>query len=202
MNAILWSVGALLCGSLPFSVLVARFALKTDIRTIGDGNPGATNVFRAGGGWWGIVALALDYLKGALPVGIAYFLAAIDGATLVVVAVAPVVGHAFSPWLGFRGGKAVATTFGVWSGLTWWYIPTLFGLLLALGHRVLDSAGWAVVLAFIGVGVHLALYNPQPVLLAVWAANTAILAWKHRADLATPPALSPALSRSIRRERP
>lgn len=196
MSVIAWTLVAFAAGSIPFSVLIARSVLRADLRTVGDGNPGATNVLRAGGIRWGILAFALDYLKGALPVGIAHFLAGIDGLALVPVAVAPVAGHAFSPWLGFRGGKAVAATFGVWSALTLGYIPTLLGLLLVLGYVVLDVDGWAVMFALGGVGLHLGVYQPDPALLATWAGITAILAWKHRADLAQSPGLNPALRRA------
>ena len=201
MSVIAWALGAFLAGSVPFSVLIARYALRMDIRAVGDGNPGATNVLKAGGACWGGLAFALDYLKGALSVGFAYFLAGIEGAGIVPVALAPVAGHAFSPWLGFKGGKAVAATFGVWSGLTFWYVPTLLGLLLLVGYVALAVDDWAVMLALAGVGLHRALFYPDGALLAGWAGVTAILAWKHRADLAAPPSLNPALLRRVARLR-
>jgi glycerol-3-phosphate acyltransferase PlsY len=118
MDIVLWTLIAFLSGSIPFSVLVGRLAANVDIRKYGDHNPGATNVLRATGWGWGALAGLLDYLKGAVPVGIPWFLLGIHGWGIVPIALAPLLGHAYSPWLRFRGGKAVATTFGVWTGLT------------------------------------------------------------------------------------
>ncbi len=194
-----WAIVALLVGSVPFSVIIARYALGVDLRRVGDGNPGATNVLRAGGLRWGALALALDFLKGAVPVGLAHFLGDVRGATLALVALAPVTGHAFSPWLRGRGGKAVAATFGVWAGLSFWYVPTMLGLLLAVGYTVLTVDGWAVMLALAGVGLHLLWFNPDPVWLAVLAGNLIIVGWKQRADLRRRPRLKPALVQRVAR---
>ena len=118
MTTFVWFIIGFGCGALPFSVWVGRLALRTDIRSYGDHNPGATNVIRAGGWQWGALALLLDYFKGAIPVGVAHFFMGLEGMALAIVALAPVLGHAYSPFLGFRGGKAVAATFGIWTGLT------------------------------------------------------------------------------------
>lgn len=190
-----WIIASFLSGSLPFSVWVGRLALRTDIRRYGDGNPGATNVLRSGGKGWGALALLLDTLKGAIPVGLAYFWAGLTGWPLAVVAVAPVVGHAFSPLLRFRGGKAVAVTFGIWAGLSLWAGPTILGLALAFWFALLAVDGWAMILAMFSLLAYLLLAWPDPALLAVWAGNTLILAWKHRSDLAQSPGLRSWLSR-------
>lgn len=189
----------MLAGSVPFSVIIARYALRVDLRGVGDGNPGATNVLRAGGLRWGGLALALDFLKGAVPVGLAHFVGDVQGAPLVAVALAPVVGHAFSPWLRGHGGKAVAATFGIWAGLSFWYVPTMLGLLLAVGYAVLTVDGWAVMLALGGVGLHLLWFNPDPVWLAVLAGNLIVVGWKQRADLRRRPGLKPALVQRVAR---
>jgi glycerol-3-phosphate acyltransferase PlsY len=107
MNTLIWTLIAFIAGSLPFSVWVGRLALRTDIRRYGDHNPGATNVGRAGGWQWGALALLLDMLKGALPVGLAWYWGGLAGWALLPVALAPVLGHGYSPFLGFRGGKAL-----------------------------------------------------------------------------------------------
>ncbi len=121
MNAVafvLWVFGAFLIGALPLSVWVGSLALGVDVRAFGDGNPGATNVYRAGGRMTAFFALFLDFLKGALPVGTAAYVAGINFPLLAAISLAPVAGHAFSPFLRWRGGKAVAVTFGIWAGLT------------------------------------------------------------------------------------
>ena len=197
MVTLIWMIIAFVCGALPFSVWVGKLALRTEIRNYGDHNPGATNVIRAGGWKWGTLALLLDYFKGAIPVGIAYFFVGLDGIPLVLVALAPVLGHAYSPFLGFHGGKAVAVTFGIWTGLTLWEVPMVLGLLLGLWFGVVVISGWAVMLAMLGLLIYLLIFHPGPILLAVWGGNTLILAWKHRQELMQPPGLRPWLQKRI-----
>lgn len=190
METVVWTVGAFLLGAVPFSLLVTRYALGKNIRQVGDGNPGATNVIKAGGIKWGVLAFALDYLKGALPPGLAWFFAGITDWRIVPIAVAPVAGHAFSPFLKFKGGKALAATFGVWSGLTLAEVPTMLGLLMTLFFILLTVDGWAVVLAMLPLSVYMLLYK-NTILLAVWAGIFIILVLKHRADLQKPLRLKP-----------
>lgn len=190
-----WLLASFLSGSLPFSVWVGRLALRTDIRRYGDGNPGATNVLRSGGKGWGTLALLLDTLKGAVPVAVACFWAGLTGWPLAAVAVAPVAGHAFSPLLRFRGGKAVAVTFGIWAGLTLWEGPTILGLALGFWFALVVVDGWAVILAMFSLLAYLLLAHSDPALLAIWSGNTLILAWKHRADLVQSPGLRAWLNR-------
>ena len=182
---------AFLCGSLPFSVWLGKLVGRTDVRRFGDGNPGATNAFRAGGPAVGLLALMLDISKGAAPVGWAYFTLGHRGATMWLMATAALLGHAFSPFLGFRGGKGLAVAFGAWIGLTLWKIslPALF--LILFWTALLDLAGWAVILALAGMGAILLAWMPDPLLLAVWAAQVVILAWTHRVDLRRRPHLRP-----------
>ena len=112
------TIFAYLFGALPFSVWIGRFLLKVDIREFGDGNPGATNVLRAGGILPFSLALALDITKGAFPVGLSYYILGIQDWRIIPISLAASLGHSFSPFLGWQGGKAIATTFGVMSGLT------------------------------------------------------------------------------------
>lgn len=188
LTTLAWTALGFLSGALPFSVWIGRVALRTDIRAHGDGNPGATNVFRAGGKAWGVLAVVLDYLKAAVPVGAANLMAGIEGPALVAVALAPILGHAFSPFLGFRGGKALAATFGTWTGLTLWVVPVPLGALFALWRAVLSVDGWAVLAAMLCL-LPLLFILGDSVLPAVWTGNTALLVWRHRTDLAHPPRL-------------
>jgi acyl-phosphate glycerol 3-phosphate acyltransferase len=124
--------------------------LEVDIRQFGDGNPGGTNVWKAGGPRWGITAILLDGLKGLIPVSLALYQGEVSGWWVFPVSLAPIMGHVFSPFLNFRGGKALATTFGVWTALTLYQVPIVFGISLGfwiwLRHwhlRLLYSAsGW------------------------------------------------------------
>ena len=114
---VLYPVAAFLSGSIPWSWLLGKLR-GVDIRNEGSGNTGATNLLRVCGRGVGLTGLLLDTLKGALPVLVAkYGIAGIATPSgdwvLAVTSIFAVIGHVISPWLGFRGGKGVATTLGV-----------------------------------------------------------------------------------------
>lgn len=191
MTELLMIALAFVAGSLPFSVWLGRVFLKKDIRRYGDGNPGTVNVLRAGGAKWGALALALDFLKGAIPVWVARYTFGLDGAALVAVSLAPPLGHAFSPFLRFRGGKAIAAIGGVWCGLTIWEAPTVGGLMLGFWFAFISESGWATILTALSLLAYYLLTFPAPVLLAVWVGHFALLIYKHRVELARLPTLRP-----------
>jgi acyl phosphate:glycerol-3-phosphate acyltransferase len=185
----LLTIAAFFCGALPFSVWIGRAALRKDIRAYGDGNPGMFNVLRAGGGlsWSGLV-LMLEISKAAVPVGLAAQVLEIDGLPLVLIAIAPPLGHAFSPFLKLRGGKAIASIFGVWIGLTIWSVPLVGMTLLVLWYLVLTSSGWAITLTMLGVLGYLLLSAAESILLVIWALLMTLIIFKHRAELTQFPA--------------
>lgn len=117
MTPLLILVGAYLAGSLPFGLIVARLAKGIDIREHGSKNIGATNVTRVLGAKWGALCFVLDVLKGALPVLLPSVMLAAVGPNpthlLVAAGLLAILGHMFPIWLGFRGGKGVATALGV-----------------------------------------------------------------------------------------
>src|SRR5512136_2017299 len=102
INILFWSLVGFFLGSIPFSVLLCRILVKRDVRSVGDGNPGGTNAIKAGGVMVGLPVILLDIAKGYVPVFLAqkYGLA---GWSLVPVGLAPILGHAFSPFLRFHG---------------------------------------------------------------------------------------------------
>ncbi len=193
INTLMWVLIGFISGAIPFSALLARRFAQQDIRRVGDGNPGAANAWRAGGWHVGVLALVLDFLKGALPVGIARYLVGVDGWSLVPLALAPVIGHAFSPFLRGRGGKALATTFGIWCGLTLYEAPSVLGVCMILSYLAQTVDAWGAILAMLGLGAYLLASQAGPVLLAIWSGNLAILIWKHRRALRQPIRLSPRL---------
>ena len=109
---VLWCLAAFFCGSIPFGLLLVKLAGKGDVRAHGSGNIGATNVSRVGGKALGILTLLLDILKGFLPVFLAKQ-AGLGESALSLMALVAVLGHVFTPWLKFQGGKGVATALGV-----------------------------------------------------------------------------------------
>ncbi len=191
MTDLVWMALAFLSGSIPYAVWVGYLILKRDIRRYGDGNPGAYNVFRAGGRVSGVVAGVLDALKGAVPTYLA--LHSLGPARVPGVAVAAIAGHAFSPWLRFRGGKAVAVSLGVWAALST-MVPAFWVLALALlvWLSLVRSHAWVVVLGFLTLGLWLFWRDSGLWLLSTWSGDMMILVWKHRHDLRREaPALRP-----------
>jgi glycerol-3-phosphate acyltransferase PlsY len=196
MTALILTILGFFIGSLPFSVWLGQLVLKKDVRQYGDGNPGAANVGKAGGPVLGVIAVLLDGLKGAIPVLIARYTFGVGGPALIPVALAPVAGHAFSPFLGFHGGKAIATTFGIWLGLTSWIGPSFLGVSVLAITALIVSSAWTIILAmFCWLGFML-WRSYDAVFLAIWAGNMVILLWKHRYSLSEPVRIRPYLRRA------
>ncbi|MBI1417403.1 MAG: glycerol-3-phosphate 1-O-acyltransferase PlsY [Limimaricola sp.] len=162
---ILWVVLGYLLGSVPFGLLIARAMNLGDIRKIGSGNIGATNVLRTGNKGAAALTLLLDGGKGAVAVLLARWLAAPDAVQLA--ALGAFLGHCFPVWLGFRGGKGVATFLGILLAWAWPVGLAACGtwLLIAVVFRysslaALTAAGlspvWAVLLGH-GTGALLCL---------------------------------------------
>lgn len=180
---------AFLLGALPISVWIGKRFAGDDIRKYGDQNPGATNVLRAAGMAPFLLALILDITKGALPVGFAYYILGIQDWWMLPIALAPPLGHAFSPFLNWNGGKAIAATLGVWIGLTIWVIPLAGIILLTFWTLLLRPSGWAVLLTLAGLFIVILFWNPLPLFISVLMGHTALLIWTHRQDLGQKPQL-------------
>jgi glycerol-3-phosphate acyltransferase PlsY len=132
---------AYLLGSIPFGYILVRLFRHEDIRAIGSGNIGATNVVRSGAKGLGILTLVLDALKGFVAVVIAQHIAAPYGFPQAYdIAVAAVLGHCFPVWLSFRGGKGVATALGVFFALvpvtTVLYLLAVFIILVLITRYI------------------------------------------------------------------
>ncbi|TVR23331.1 MAG: glycerol-3-phosphate acyltransferase [Anaerolineaceae bacterium] len=180
---------AFFAGAMPFSLWVGFAFLRVDIRDYGDGNPGTFNVIRAGGVKWGGLALMLDISKGAAPVGLAAYIFNMTGAGLVLIAVAPVFGHAFSPFLHFKGGKAIATTGGMMIGLSLWQMPLVAMVALTFWYLVLTRSGWAVMFTAACVIAYLLLTAAPVEWLAAMGIITLLMIYNHRTELTDPPRL-------------
>jgi acyl phosphate:glycerol-3-phosphate acyltransferase len=173
-----------LLGSIPFGLLLTRLAGLGDIRQIGSGNIGATNVLRTGNKGLAALTLLLDGLKGTAAVLLARYLvpASDDLAALVGVlsGLAAFLGHIFPVWLGFKGGKGVATYIGVLLGVYWpaGVLFIVFWLITAALTRYSSfSALLASVLAPVAM---LAGQVPGAIILLLMSA---LLIYKHRANI-------------------
>lgn len=174
---------AFLVGSLPFAVWLGRLIARCDVRLAGDGNPGTANAFKAGGWKTGVPALVLEVGKAGVPVGLANWVLGLSPWALVPVAMAPILGHAFSPFLGFRGGKAIAATFGSWIGLAGFLSPLVLGLAMGLCFAIQAVHAWAVVGGLLLFGGFLLIAGGPVALLCMWAANLGLVVWTHRSEL-------------------
>jgi len=204
LGVALWTGAGFLAGSLMFSYWLGRLFAKKDVREYGDANPGAFNAWKAGGWKIGLAAALLDFAKGAVPVGLAVWVFGVGGWYVVPVALAPILGHAFSPFLKFRGGKAIAVSLGVWSALTIWEGLLVFGLLIGLFYILLDHPSWSVIfamLAFLGYMILLGvlLRGVEIPLLAVWTGNMLVFLHKHRLALREAIKPRPYVARFFRR---
>lgn len=125
MNELLLIVLAYLIGSIPTSVWVSRHFFNIDIREYGSGNAGATNTYRVLGPKWGTIVMVVDMLKGIVAVKLAFLLGNYAGDDRLLnlqigLGLAAVIGHIFPIWADFRGGKGVATLFGLVVGISPW----------------------------------------------------------------------------------
>jgi glycerol-3-phosphate acyltransferase PlsY len=193
ITAILLTIFGFFLGALMFSYWLGKWALKRDIRELGDGNPGAFNLFKTGNIAAGIVGASLDIGKGVTPIGLAIYVFNLMGWELVPIALSPLIGHAFSPFMGFKGGKAVAATAGMWMAIqpVW---SLVVGLPIFVGsYLALNTSGWAVVFSVVIMTVLQLVFNADPVIMAIWLLSGILLVYKYRADLRQPPALNDKL---------
>ena len=170
-----------LCGSIPFGILLTRFAGAPDLRTVGSGNIGATNVLRSGRKGLAAATLAGDMLKGTVPVVAIGLLWGREPA--LYAALGAFLGHLFPVWLGFKGGKGVATYIGLLLGLALWLALGAFCLIwLAIAGlsrysslaALIASAATPIVLWWSG-------HAPEAKLFLLL---TALVWFMHRANIA------------------
>ena len=177
---ILWAALGYLMGSIPFGMVLAKVMGLGNLRKIGSGNIGATNVLRTGNKTAAALTLIFDAAKGGVAVLVARALAGEDAAQ--IAALAALLGHCFPVWLGFKGGKGVATFLGIWLALDWrvgvaccltwlvaaavWRISSLAALAAAATSTI-----WALLLT-----------GSQTLLLA--GVLTLLVYWRHSANIA------------------
>ena len=184
MNGLIAVIAAYLVGGIPFGLLIVKLKTGADVRESGSGNIGATNVLRTTGPMAGILTLVLDAAKGWFAVWLADTLTHGDVLWMSFAALAALLGHVFSPYLKFKGGKAVASFLGAFGYLT--PIPvlviTLIFLLVVVMTRYLSlgSISGAVLFPF---ACFIILHPEWPVLVVSLAAAVLIL-WRHRGNIA------------------
>jgi glycerol-3-phosphate acyltransferase PlsY len=167
-----------LLGSIPFGLILTKLAGTQDLRTVGSGNIGATNVLRTGRKGLAAATLLGDALKGTLAVllvarfGVGAELAAAVGAML---------GHIFPPWLQFRGGKGVATFLGTLLGVAW-PVALVFAALWLLTAFITRTSSTGALVATLATPLVLALIG-LPTAGLIYALLAALVWWKHRENI-------------------
>ena len=179
MVLLLWAVLGYLIGSVPFGVIVAKAMGLGNLRDIGSGNIGATNVLRTGSKPAAAATLLLDGAKGALALLLARSLSGEDAAQ--VAALAAMIGHCYPVWLKFQGGKGVATFLGILLAIAWpvglavcaaWLIGAALTRMSSMGGLVAAAASSILVIVMGYGGAYL-----------LCLALTLIVFWRHRANI-------------------
>jgi glycerol-3-phosphate acyltransferase PlsY len=170
-----------LCGSIPFGFLLTRLAGAPDIRTIGSGNIGATNVLRTGRKWLAAATLIGDMLKGTAAVAISNAILGNDAA--IFAALGAFLGHLFPVWLGFKGGKGVATFIGLLLGFGLWVALLAF---CAIWLAVAFASRYSSLAALIASAVTPAVlwWQGDRRIAALFVLLAALLWIMHRANIA------------------
>lgn len=175
-----------LLGSVPFGLILTNLFGDGNLRSIGSGNIGATNVLRTGNKGLAAATLLLDGLKGFVAVWLAMRLFAIPaplaGLGAPLAALGAVLGHCFPVWLGFKGGKGVATTLGISLGLGWQLglVYALVWVAVLAATRFSSAAGMTAVVAT----PMAAIFMGRPELVPVLGLIGALVIWLHRANIA------------------
>jgi glycerol-3-phosphate acyltransferase PlsY len=179
MSLILAAILGYLLGSVPYGLVLTRAAGLGDIRTIGSGNIGATNVLRTGNKPLAAATLALDVLKGAAALLLARWIWGEEAG--LVAGVAAMAGHVFPVWLGFKGGKGVATGAGVMLAATPWLGLVTVGAWLAVFAATRISSASALVACALAPVLALLFGDLR---LALFAAGlAALIVWRHRPNI-------------------
>ncbi len=180
MDIILFAALAYLLGSIPFGLVLTRMAGYGDIRRIGSGNIGATNVLRTGNKALALATLLLDSGKGAVAVLIARYLGNEDAA--LAAGLFSILGHCFPVWLKFQGGKGVATTLGMFLALAPYTGLVACGtwLLMALIFRL---SSLAALVAMISTPVSAYVIYHDPALASVSLFVAALVWYRHKANI-------------------
>ena len=183
-------------GSIPFGLILTRMFGAGDLRTIGSGNIGATNVLRTGRKGLAVATLLLDAGKGFLAVWLAARWSDADPAIVAPAALGALIGHCFPVWLGFRGGKGVATMLGVSLAIDWrvGLVAMLVWLVAAILTRISSLAGMCAALAA-PIAAFAYSYADNPGLFRIGevfalffygvalSAIAMIVSWQHRANI-------------------
>jgi glycerol-3-phosphate acyltransferase PlsY len=177
-------LAAYFIGSISFAVVVSRAMQLPDPHSYGSGNPGATNVLRTGNKLAAVLTLLGDALKGYFAIFLVRALIGVDTNSWVLpaVAVAAFLGHLFPAFHGFKGGKGVATAFGILLGISAWLGLTALSTWLIVAFFLRYSSLAALITALFAPVYFVFLYGFQPMAMAI-TVMSALLVWRHQGNI-------------------
>lgn len=182
LTTLLVIIPAYLIGAIPTGVILTRLSGAEDIRKVGSGNIGATNVYRTAGRKLGILTLVGDVLKGALPVLAISLSGRFSPEVVAMTAVAAFVGHCYPIYLRFQGGKGIATALGIFLVLSPLSVLIAFfvfaGLFMAFKYISLSSISAAAT-----VPIMVVVQGSNPPLIAASLFMAAVMIWRHRSNI-------------------
>ena len=180
MIALVFGLIAYLIGSISCAIILSKLFSLNDPRQVGSGNPGATNVLRSGNKTAAVLTLIGDMLKGLIPVLIARYISD-DAIILACTALGAFLGHLYPIYYRFKGGKGVATLFGIFLGLN----PVIFLVMATVWlsmAKVFKMSSLASLCAG-GSALLMSFFQPSIPILGATFAITALLFWKHRDNI-------------------
>ena len=189
METLIFSIIAFFSGAIPFSIILTKILSGKDVREIGDNNPGAVNAWKSAGAYVGLIVMFLEFLKAILPIAIAIRFFDLNGYNLVFISLMSIFGHSFSPFLKFRGGKALAVTAAMWLALFQFEAAIVIFGLLAIFFAIQKNDAWTVNLVHLcffiyGIATSISKsYISNSEFIFLWVIATIMMIYNHKKEL-------------------
>ena len=176
-----------LSGSIPWALLVGTLLVHKDVRNVGDGNPGTANVWKSGGWAPGMLSFILEVGKSLIPVYLAFLYIGnssgiVSQIGLALIALAPILGHGWSPFLKFKGGKTLAAGWGSWMAITDGMAFPIGCVFLGLMHGFQSNHAITVTACLLSVMAVFMILDMEPYIVMLGFANLMTIIYKHRAE--------------------
>jgi len=180
-----WVGVAFLSGSVPWALLLSHILSQKDVRLIGDGNPGTVNAWKSSGWAIGLMSLFLEVSKSYVPIYFALeftykHISEESHISMALLLIAPVVGHAWSPLLKFKGGKTLAASWGSWIAITNGLAFPVALIFLGIIHAIQNNHAITVTTCLIGLLIVFLPLQKELYLAWFWTANMIVIIFKHR----------------------
>ena len=182
----IWFILNFISGSIPWSLILGKLILNKDIRDFGDQNPGVANLWKAGGWKIGNIGLILDISKAAIPVYLTINYLKLTNLELILISIAPILGHSFSPFLKFNGGKSLAASGGVWISVSGGIAVPIIIISLGIFHSLQKNHSWTIMLTMLSILIFYLLTDFDYNIIFIWSINIILLIYKHRIEMTEP----------------